>query len=59
MSETSAASGARPPSVDTLARSLAGSGLPHPILVDIARAAIADGDPRRRPTAPMPSAERC
>jgi L-seryl-tRNA(Ser) seleniumtransferase len=41
MSETSA----RPPSVDTLARSLAGSGLPHPILVDIARAAIADGRP--------------
>lgn len=35
----------RPPSVDTLARSLAGTGLPHPILVDIARTAIADGDP--------------
>lgn len=34
----------RPPSVDTLARALASSGLPHPILVDIARAAIADGD---------------
>jgi L-seryl-tRNA(Ser) seleniumtransferase len=33
----------RPPSVDALARSLAGSGLPHPILVDIARGAIADG----------------
>ena len=32
----------RPPSVDALARSLAGSGLPHPILVDIARQAIAD-----------------
>ncbi len=32
----------RPPSVDALARSLAGSGLPHPILVDIAREAIAD-----------------
>ncbi len=41
MSETSA----RPPSVDTLARSLTGSGLPHPILVDIARAAIAAGRP--------------
>ena len=41
MSETSA----RPPSVDTLARSIADSGLPHPILVDIARAAIADGEP--------------
>ncbi len=41
MSETSA----RPPSVDALARSLAGTGLPHPILVDLARAAIADGVP--------------
>jgi L-seryl-tRNA(Ser) seleniumtransferase len=35
----------RPPSVDALARSLASSGLPHPILVDIARAAIGDGAP--------------
>lgn len=35
----------RPPSVDALARSLAATGLPHPILVDVARAAIADGDP--------------
>jgi L-seryl-tRNA(Ser) seleniumtransferase len=35
----------RPPSVDALARSLAATGLPHPILVDIARAAIAAGDP--------------
>ena len=34
----------RPPSVDALARSLASSGLPHPICVDIARAAIAEGD---------------
>jgi L-seryl-tRNA(Ser) seleniumtransferase len=34
----------RPPSVDSLARSIADSGLPHPILVDIARAAIAGGD---------------
>ncbi len=33
----------RPPSVDVLARSLSGTGLPHPLLVDIARAAIADG----------------
>ncbi len=33
----------RPPSVDALARSLAGSGLPHALLVDVARAAIADG----------------
>ncbi len=35
----------RPPSVDALARRLAPSGLPHPLLVDIARAAIADGAP--------------
>ena len=34
----------RPPSVDALARSLADTGLPHPILVDVARAAIAAGD---------------
>jgi L-seryl-tRNA(Ser) seleniumtransferase len=34
----------RPPSVDRLARSLAETGLPHPILVDIAREAIAAGD---------------
>ena len=32
----------RPPSVDALARSLAPSGLPHAICVDIARQAIAD-----------------
>jgi L-seryl-tRNA(Ser) seleniumtransferase len=31
--------------VDALARSLAGSGLPHPLLVDAARAAIARGEP--------------
>ena len=35
----------RPPSVDALARSLAATGLPHPLLVDVARRAIADGDP--------------
>lgn len=35
----------RPPSVDKLARSIADVGLPHPLLVDIARAAIADGVP--------------
>lgn len=34
---------ARPPSVDSLARSLADTGLPHPLLVEIARSAIADG----------------
>lgn len=33
----------RPPSVDALARSLAGSGLPHPLLVELARRAVADG----------------
>jgi L-seryl-tRNA(Ser) seleniumtransferase len=36
---------ARPPSVDTLARSLAGTGLPHPLLVEAAREAIVAGDP--------------
>ncbi|MGH9283046.1 MAG: L-seryl-tRNA(Sec) selenium transferase, partial [Acidimicrobiales bacterium] len=34
-----------PPSVDALARELADTGLPHPLLVDAARAAIAVGDP--------------
>ncbi|MCB0993587.1 MAG: L-seryl-tRNA(Sec) selenium transferase [Acidimicrobiales bacterium] len=34
----------RPPSVDALARQLAHTGLPHPLLVDVARAAIAAGD---------------
>ena len=32
----------RPPSVDRLARSLAGSGLPHALCVEVARAAIAE-----------------
>jgi L-seryl-tRNA(Ser) seleniumtransferase len=36
-----------PPSVDALARSIADVGLPHPLLVDAARAAIASGDPDR------------
>ncbi|MFP5318726.1 MAG: L-seryl-tRNA(Sec) selenium transferase [Acidimicrobiia bacterium] len=35
----------RPPSVDALARSLADIDLPHPLLVDAARRAIAAGDP--------------
>ncbi len=35
----------RPPSVDALARELADLDLPHPLLVDAARAAIAAGDP--------------
>lgn len=34
----------RPASVDAIARSLAPSGLPHPLCVDVARAAIAAGD---------------
>ena len=37
--------GVRPPSVDTLARSLAATGLPHPLLVAAAREAIAAGEP--------------
>lgn len=39
----------RPPSTDALARSLAGTGLPHAICVDIAREAIAAGDPSSAP----------
>ncbi|MGH9073662.1 MAG: hypothetical protein ACRDZQ_06035, partial [Acidimicrobiales bacterium] len=35
----------RPPSVDVLARELADVGLPHPLLVDAAREAVAAGDP--------------
>ena len=34
-----------PPSVDALARDLVDTGLPHPLLVDAARKAIASGDP--------------
>ena len=40
----------RPPSVDALARSLAGTGLPHPLLVDVAREAIAAGDAESAPS---------
>jgi L-seryl-tRNA(Ser) seleniumtransferase len=43
-SAPTAAPAGRPPSVDALARSLAPSGLPHAICVDIARQAIADQD---------------
>jgi L-seryl-tRNA(Ser) seleniumtransferase len=39
----------RPPSVDALARALADSGLPHPLLVDVAREAIEAGDPESAP----------
>ena len=35
----------RPPSVDALARSIADTDLPHPLLVDAARAAIAGSEP--------------
>ena len=35
----------RPPSVDALAREIADVALPHPLLVDCARAAIAAGEP--------------
>ena len=35
----------RPPSVDAIARGLADVGLPHPLLVDAAREAVAAGDP--------------
>ncbi len=35
----------RPPSVDRLARDMAGTGLPHPMLVDAARVAVSQGDP--------------
>ncbi len=35
----------RPPSVDALARDIADVGLPHPLLVDAARRAIAAGEP--------------
>ena len=35
----------RPPSIDSLARSLADLGLPHPLLVDAARRAVAAGEP--------------
>lgn len=37
----------RPPSVDALARSLSHIDLPHPLLVDVARQAIASGDHHR------------
>ena len=37
----------RPPSVDALARTVEGSGLPHPLRVDAARAAIAAGEPEQ------------
>ena len=47
-----------PPSVDTLARSLADTGLPHPVCVDIARAAIEAGDPSSAPARAAATARR-
>ena len=44
------ANAGRPPSVDALARSLAGVGLPSAICVDIAREAIAAGEPQSAET---------
>jgi L-seryl-tRNA(Ser) seleniumtransferase len=41
----------RPPSVDTLARTMAVSGLPHPVCVDLARQAIAAGQASYEPSA--------
>ncbi len=40
----------RPPSVDKLARSISDVGLPHPMLVEAARAAIDSGDPNQART---------
>ncbi|MBC8194559.1 MAG: L-seryl-tRNA(Sec) selenium transferase [Acidimicrobiia bacterium] len=43
--DTSTAPVPRPPSVDRLARAIADVNLPHPLLVDAARTAVASGDP--------------
>jgi L-seryl-tRNA(Ser) seleniumtransferase len=48
----------RPPSVDTLARSMRASGLPHAVCVELARAAIAAGPEQWAPDAAMHRAER-
>lgn len=45
MSDAEPAPSERPPSVDSLARSIADLGLPHGLLVDAARQAISNGDP--------------
>ena len=47
----------RPPGVDTLARSLADTGIPHPLLVAAARRAIAEGDPARARAIALSEAE--
>lgn len=41
----------RPPSIDAIARSLADTGLPHPLLVDAARRAVATTQPPTAETA--------
>lgn len=43
-SESAAGQSSHPPSVDQLATSIASSGLPHPLRVEVARAAIADDE---------------
>lgn len=48
----------RPPSVDALARHMAPSGLPHAVLVELARQAIADGPPHHSPDAALERAVR-
>lgn len=45
MNDSQGKTHSRPPSVDALARQIADVGLPHPLLVDAARRAIADGQP--------------
>ncbi len=47
-----------PPSVDELARSLASSGLPHPLLVEVAREAIEAGDVDGAPARALRRARR-
>lgn len=42
---TATGTSSRPPSIDALARSLSGTDLPHPLLVEVARDAVAAGDP--------------
>ena len=54
---TVGAENSRPPGVDTLARSLADTGIPHPLLVAAARRAIAEGDPARARAIALSEAE--
>ncbi len=52
-----AAGNSRPPGVDALARSLADTGIPHPLLVVAARQAIAEGNPSRARAIALSGAE--